>query len=266
MTNILDRIVETKKREIAEAKAQTPLESLRRQAASAPPVRDFIAALDRPGRLGIIAEVKKASPSAGVMRADFDPVAIARDYAAHGADCISVLTDETYFQGSLEHLTAIRREVNVPLLRKDFLIDPYQVVAARVAGADAVLLIAEILDDAAMKELLTCARELGMAALVELYDPANVARVTASGAKLIGVNNRDLRTFETRLCHTTDIAPSIPPDRILVSESGIRTSGDMRRLAEAGVRAVLIGESFMRSGDLAASFREIRAGGASVAS
>ncbi|MBX9681803.1 MAG: indole-3-glycerol phosphate synthase TrpC [Gemmataceae bacterium] len=258
MSDILQRIVETKHREIAEAKARLPLEALRTKLPSAPPVRDFFGALDRLGRLGIIAEIKKASPSAGVMRADFDPIAIAREYAQHGVDCISVLTDVEYFQGKLEYLTAIRHSVATPVLRKDFLIDPYQVVEARVAGADAVLLIAEILDDEQMRGLLSLTHELEMTALVELYEPANVSRVVASGAKLIGVNNRNLRTFETRLDHTIDLALSIPKDRLLVAESGIRTREDMERLAAAGVRAVLIGESFMRSGDLASKLREIR--------
>lgn len=258
MSDILQRIVETKHREIAEAKAKLPLEALRTKLPSAPPVRDFFAALDRPGRLGIIAEIKKASPSAGVMRADFDPIAIAKEYAQHGADCISVLTDVEYFQGKLEYLTAIRATVATPVLRKDFLIDPYQVIEARVAGADAVLLIAEILDDEQLRGLLSLTHELGMTALVELYEPTNVSRVVASGAKLIGVNNRNLRTFETRLDHTIDLAPSIPKDRLLVAESGIRTREDMERLGAAGVRAVLIGESFMRSGNLASKLREIR--------
>jgi indole-3-glycerol phosphate synthase len=200
----------------------------------------------------VLAEVKKASPSAGVLRADFDPVAIARIYEAHGAAAISVLTDEPFFQGKLAYLAAIREAVHLPLLRKDFIVDRYQLLEARVSGADAVLLIAEVLDAAALPRLLKEAGDLGLQALVELYDADNVSRVVDSGAGVIGINNRDLRTFVTRLEHTLDLARQIPPDRCLVSESGIRTQSDVRRLQEAGVRAVLVGESLIRSVDIGA--------------
>ena len=186
MPTILDEIVASKRREVAEAKKRMPLDELEAQAAEAPPVRDFRAALAGPGPIRLIAEVKKASPSAGVIRADFDPVAIARIYQAHGADCLSVLTDVPYFQGHLSYLARVRAAVAIPLLRKDFLIDEYQVVEARMAGADAILLIAEILDDEAIARLLARARSLGMAALVELHDEANLARVLAAGADLVG--------------------------------------------------------------------------------
>jgi len=255
---ILDQIVASKQREIAERRARVTVVELERRLSAAPPVRDFRAALLRGPGIGIIAEVKKASPSAGVLRADFDPVAIARSYAAAGADAISVLTDAPYFQGELAHLTAIRAAVTPPLLRKDFLLDPYQVLEARVAGADAVLLIAEILDDATLRLLLRETHALGMQALVELYDRVNVARVVASGATLIGINNRDLRTFNTRLEHTLELAPLVPADRVLVSESGIKTSSDIERLRSAGVKAVLIGETFMRSDNAEAKLRELR--------
>jgi indole-3-glycerol phosphate synthase len=258
MTAILDRIVVSKRHEIAERQARVPRQMLERQLATAPPVRDFRAALERGRGIGIIAEVKKASPSAGVLRADFDPVAIASSYAEHGSDALSVLTDGPFFQGDLAHLSAIRGAVAPPVLRKDFLLEPYQVVEARVAGADAVLLIAEILDDQALALLLREAHALGMQALVELHDAENVGRVVDSGAGLIGINNRDLRTFETRLEHTLELAPRIPSDRVLVSESGIKTRGDIERLVAAGVRAVLIGETFMRSGDAGAKLRELR--------
>jgi indole-3-glycerol phosphate synthase len=258
MTSILDQIVASKQREIAERRARVTVAELEKRLSAAPPVRDFRAALLRGRRIGIIAEVKKASPSAGVLRADFDPVAIARSYAAAGADAISVLTDAPYFQGELAHLTAIRAAVTPPVLRKDFLLDPYQVLEARVAGADAVLLIAEILDDATLRLLLRETHALGMQALVELYDRANVSCVVASGATLIGINNRDLRTFETRLEHTLELAALVPADRVLVSESGIKTSADIDRLRSAGVKAVLIGETFMRSDDGGAKLRELR--------
>lgn len=258
MSTILDRIVARKKQEIVARQAQCGLGELERRLPAAPPVRSFRAALEKGPGPGVIAEVKKASPSAGVLRADFDPVAIARIYADSGAAAISVLTDESFFQGQLAYLTSIRAAVAPPVLRKDFLLDPYQVVEARVAGADAVLLIAEILDDGQLRGLLHKTHELGMEALVELYERENLERVLASGARLIGVNNRDLRNFVTQLEHTLDIAPLLPADACLVSESGIRTRADMQRLESAGVKAVLIGETFMRAPDIGAKVRELR--------
>ncbi len=255
---ILDRIVASKRQEIAERRSRTSDRKLEALLDRAPPVRDFRDALVRGPGLGIIAEVKKASPSAGVLREEFEPVTIARTYTDAGADAISVLTDGPFFQGDLAHLSAIRAAVAPPVLRKDFLLDPYQLLEARVAGADAVLLIAEILDDAALRLLLRETHSLGMQALVELYDRANVARIVDSGATLIGINNRDLRSFETRLEHTLDLAPLFPRDRILVSESGIRSRADIERLRAAGVKAVLVGETLMRSGDAASKLRELR--------
>jgi indole-3-glycerol phosphate synthase len=258
MTTILDQIVADKRREVAERRARTPLPMLERILSAAPPVRDFRAALEhRPG-MGIIAEVKKASPSAGVLRADFDPVAIARAFESAGASAISVLTDEPRFQGRLEYLTAIRAAVRPPLLRKDFILDRYQVVEARVAGADAVLLIAEVLGEHELPALVAAVQALGMQPLVELYDRANLRRVIDSGAEMIGINNRDLRTFVTRLEHTLDLIGEIPPDHCLVSESGIRTPEDLRRLQAAGVKAVLVGETLMRSADPAAALAALR--------
>jgi indole-3-glycerol phosphate synthase len=258
MSSILERIVARKKEEIAERQQRVPLAQLEAQLEGVLPVRDFRAALERGPGLGMIAEVKKASPSAGVLRADFDPVAISQIYAANGASAISVLTDEPFFQGKLSYLGDIRRAVEPPVLRKDFMLDRYQLVEARLAGADAVLLIAEILPGEALPRLLRQTQELGMQALVELYDRENLPRVLDSGARLIGVNNRDLRNFVTRLEHTLDIAPLLPSDACLVSESGIRTRQDMERLQAAGVKAVLIGETFMRSPDIGAKLRELR--------
>jgi indole-3-glycerol phosphate synthase len=255
--DILERIVASKRREVAQRRASVPDSALQRLLATAPPVRDFRAALALGTGVRLIAEIKKASPSAGVLRADFDPVALARTYAASGAAALSVLTDEPFFQGNLDYLRAIRAAVDLPLLRKDFLLDRYQLLEARVAGADAVLLIAEILDDATLQHLLSEAQALGMHALVELYEPANLSRVLAAGAKLVGVNNRDLRTFVTRLEHTLELAPKVPADCLLVSESGIRTRADIARLAAAGVKAVLIGETFMRATDVGAKVREL---------
>jgi indole-3-glycerol phosphate synthase len=257
MTTILETIVVSKRREVAAARARTPEHELERRTADAPPARSFRSALERHGAVGVIAEVKKASPSAGVLRADFDPVAIARAYAANGAACLSVLTDGPFFQGHLDDLRAIRRAVTVPLLRKDFILDRYQLLEARAAGADAVLLIAEVLPDPDLSRLHTAARDLGMEALVELHGAAQLPRVLAIGAELIGVNNRDLRTFVTRLEHTLDLAPRIPADRCLVSESGIKSRADIERLRAAGVRAVLVGESLMRAPDIGAALASL---------
>ena len=258
MSTILERIVGYKRREIDAARLRMPDEQVERRIEASPPTRDFRAALERAPEAAIIAEVKKASPSAGLLRADFDPVAIARMYEANGAACISVLTDEPSFQGHLDYLSAIRSAVSLPLLRKDFILDRYQLLEARWAGADAVLLIAEILDEQALPRLLREASELGLQALVELYERDNLPRVLDSGARLIGVNNRDLRSFQTRLEHTLDLIEAMPPDVCLVSESGIRTRADIERLSKAGVRAMLIGETFARAPDIGAKLRELR--------
>ena len=205
----------------------------------------------------LIAEVKKASPSKGVIRDDFDPVAIARIYQQHGAACLSVLTDRPYFQGSLEYLRQVRAAVDLPVLRKDFIIDPYQVIEARAAGADAVLLIAECLDDDLLERLYNAILDLGMTPLVELYEPANLARVLRVGARLVGINNRDLRTFQTDLEHTLRLRRQIPPERIVVGESGIRSRQDVERLEAAGVQAMLVGETLMASPDIGAAVDEL---------
>jgi indole-3-glycerol phosphate synthase len=257
MTTILDKIVTRKWLEIEEARQARPARDLEARLPGAPAVRNFRAALEHPGEIQIIAEVKKASPSAGVLRADFDPVAIARIYEKHGAASISVLTDEPFFQGRLAHLSAIHSAVQIPLLRKDFIIDRYQLLEARLSGADAVLLIAEVLDNDQLKQLLKEAGELGLQALVELYEADNLPRVVDSGARLIGINNRNLHTFVTRLEHTLELAGGVPADCCLVSESGIRDRQDILRLAQAGVRAVLIGESLMRSSDIGAKLDEL---------
>jgi indole-3-glycerol phosphate synthase len=255
--SILDEIVATKAREVAAAQDRRSATHLERELADAPPIRDFRAALLRPGSVRVIAEVKKASPSAGVIRADFDPVAVASTYEAHGATCISVLTDADYFQGRLDDLTQIRLATSLPLLRKDFIIDRYQLLEARLAGADAVLLIAEILPGGELARLHGEATGLGLHALVELHDAEQLPRVLDCGAVLVGINNRDLRTFTTRLDHTLDLADGVPADRVLVSESGIRTRQDVERLQAAGVRAILVGESLMRSPDIGRALEEL---------
>jgi indole-3-glycerol phosphate synthase len=261
MSTILDKIVVAKREEIRQAKSRLPEELLRGQASAAPPVRDFFAAVARPGSIRLIAEVKKASPSKGVIRADFDPLRIARTYEEHGASAISVLTDAPYFQGSLDDLRRIRQAVDLPLLRKDFIVDPYQVLQARAAGADAVLLIAECLDDPMLRTLYDAVEAQGMTPLVELYEPENLPRVLALGARLIGINNRDLRTFEVDLEQTLRLARQIPEDRIVVGESGIRCRADAQRLQSAGVRAMLVGESLMARPDLGAAVDELLGNG-----
>lgn len=266
MSTILDKIVATKREEIARAKAAVPIEQLRDQLADAPPVRDFFAALVRPAgsartdaatSIRLIAEVKKASPSKGIIRADFDPVAIARTYEAAGASCLSVLTDEQYFQGSLNYLRQIRAAVGIPILRKDFILDTYQLVEARAAGADAVLLIAECLDDCNLRKLHNETIELGLTPLIEFYEPTNLPRVLEAGATLIGVNNRDLRTFAVDLDHTIRLRSQVPSDCLLVAESGIHTRGDVLRLQEAGIDAMLVGESLMRQPDIATAVHRL---------
>jgi indole-3-glycerol phosphate synthase len=258
MSTILDQIVASKRTEIAAARARVSEKELEQRLKDAPVVRDFRGALCSAPEVQVIAEVKKASPSVGVLRADFDPVAIAQIYQSHGAACLSVLTDAPFFQGRLEYLTAIREQVAIPLLRKDFVLERYQLLEARVAGADAVLLIAEILPDRKLAELLGQTRELGLQALVEFYDAENLARVVASGARLIGVNNRNLRDFVTRLEHTLDLAAQMPSGICLVSESGIRSRHDVLRLQAAGVRAVLVGETLMRAPDIGAELDKLR--------
>jgi indole-3-glycerol phosphate synthase len=254
---ILDQIIVTKRAEIERAKAARPETELRARLADAPPVRDFFAALAVGGPIKLIAEVKKASPSVGLIRADFDPVAIAKIYEAHGATCISVLTDEPHFQGRLEYLTAIRAAVRAPVLRKDFILDSYQLVEARAAGADAVLLIAECLDDCNLRKLFNETCELGMTPLVELYEPANLSRVLDAGATLVGVNNRDLHTFEVDLEHTIRLRQQIPNDCVLVGESGIKSHADVQQLEAAGVDAILVGESLMRQPDVGAAVDQL---------
>ena len=254
---ILDTIVARKWVEIAEARARVPEADLEAQIGSTPPARDFTSAFFKPG-MRIIAEVKKASPSAGVIRADFNHVAIARTYEQHGADCISVLTDEHFFQGRLSHLTEIHQAVSLPVLRKDFVLDRYQMLEARVAGADAVLLIAEILPDDQLRIMHAHAISLGLQVLVEFHDAWQLPRVIDSGAVLIGINNRDLRTFQTSLEHTIKLLPKVPTGRTVVSESGIRTHEDVRRLEATGVKGVLVGESLMRAQNIGAALDELR--------
>jgi indole-3-glycerol phosphate synthase len=256
MTILDDILVQTRKT-IAADQSIMPAVELEARVADAPPTRDFVAALASGKNVRLIAEVKKASPSAGLIRKDFDPVNLARAYQDGGAACISVLTDQPFFQGQLEYLRAIRDAVDLPLLRKDFIVDRYQILQARDAGADCVLLIAECLSANEMKELHDQAVELGMATLIELFDPENLDAVLATQTRLVGINNRDLRTFETTLQHTLDLCPRIPADRLVVGESGIRTHQDVLRLGTGGVKAILVGESLMRQSDVTAATRQL---------
>ena len=248
--SILDKIVATKHDEIVRAKAILPAKQLLARVVDAPPVRDFFAALAAPGVIKLIAEVKKASPSAGVIRNNFDPVEIALAYENHGATCLSCLTDEGYFQGKLDYLSQIREAVSLPVLRKDFIVDTYQVLQSRVAGADAVLLIAECLTDAELKQLYDYIIELKMTPLVEFYAAENCQRVLDVGATLVGVNNRNLHTFETDLQHTMAMQSELPTECLLVAESGIGTPEDVAMLSEQGVDAMLVGESLIRQANI----------------
>ncbi|MDU2239595.1 MAG: indole-3-glycerol phosphate synthase TrpC [Paenibacillus sp.] len=245
----LDRIVETKKAEVARLAESFSITEAERRIAAMEPTRGFHSALTagRKRDMGLIAEVKKASPSKGLIRPDFHPVQLAAAYEAAGTDCISVLTDETYFQGSGAYLSAIREAVGVPLLRKDFVIDERQIYEARLLGADAVLLIAAILSDAQLRDYLALATALGLDALIEVHDRAELERVLAlPAAKLIGINNRNLRTFEVSLETTAALAELVPSNATLISESGIQTREDIERLQRTGAQGVLIGETFMR--------------------
>jgi indole-3-glycerol phosphate synthase len=258
--NVLDRIVATKRAEIAAARAAATDAQMRALAAAAPPVRDFGASMRAAiaaGRAAVIAEIKKASPSRGVIRADFDPPAIAASYAGAGAACLSVLTDAPYFQGSPEYLRAARAACPLPVLRKDFMVDPWQVTEARAMGADCILLIVAALDQALMLDLEAQALALGMAVLVEVHDEAELDRALALRTPLLGVNNRDLRTFETRLDTTLRLAPRVPADRLLITESGILQRADVQRMRAAGIHAFLVGEAMMRAPDPGAALQEL---------
>ena len=263
--NILDRIVQTKQKEVALAKRARPLDQLEAALSDAPRVRNFFSACTRrPRRLvNIIAEIKRASPSAGVIREDFDPPAIARQYARAGASAISVLTDREYFQGCLDDLRTAREAVELPVLRKDFIIDPYQVYESRAAGADAVLLIADCLKPADLLDLMILAASLKLTCLVEVHDTEAFMRVRSvigfphAAYSLLGINNRDLKSLRVDLSTTVRLAELVADPRTLVSESGIRTRSDVERLRAAGVNTVLIGETLMRADDVAAKIDEL---------
>jgi indole-3-glycerol phosphate synthase len=260
MRDVLAEICAEKRAYVARSKAELSEAALLARLAGAPPTRPFAAALERhlaEGRYGLIAEIKKASPSAGLIRDDFDPPRLASAYEAGGASCLSVLTDTAYFQGSDDDLGAARRAVRLPALRKDFILDPYQVLESRHIGADCVLLIIAALTDAAASELAAAAADLGLEVLVEVHDRAEMDRALRLGAHMIGINNRNLKTLRTDLRTTESLAPEVPPDRLVIAESGIRTSADLDRLAAAGARAFLVGETLMRHADVTEATRAL---------
>lgn len=258
---ILDRILAAKREAVAASRAARPLATLRADAAAAPPVRDFAGAIRRgrgaSGPVRVIAEVKRASPSAGILREPFDPAGLAAAYAAAGAAALSVLTDGPFFQGAPEHLVAARRAAGLPTLRKDFVLDPYQVYETRALGADALLLIVAALEAPALRDLLAVTREAGLAALTEVHTAGELETALAAGATLLGINNRDLRTFRVDLGVTFDLLPKVPQEIPVVSESGIASRADVARLEAAGVDAVLVGEVFLRAADPGAALRAL---------
>jgi indole-3-glycerol phosphate synthase len=260
VTDALVEICARKREHVAALKARRPLAAVLEDARAAPPPRGFAAHLDRAraaGRHGLIAEIKKASPSAGLIRPDFDPAELARAYERAGASCLSVLTDAPYFHGSNEDLAAARGAVELPVLRKDFMVDPYQIAESRAIGADCILLILAVLDDAQARELEGLAMSHGMDVLIEVHDAVELDRALALRSRLIGINNRNLRTLKTDIATSRELAPRVPADRIVISESGLKTGDDLADMRRCGVGCFLIGESLMRQADVEAATRAL---------
>jgi indole-3-glycerol phosphate synthase len=253
MSDILAEIVARKRADLRAVIARQSFAEIDRAARAAPPARGFAAAIDTKlaaGRYALITEIKRASPSGGLIRPDFDPAALARAYQDAGAACLSVLTDEPYFQGTVAHLQAARAAVGLPVLRKDFMVDPYQIAEARAIGADCILIIMAALDDGLAAELAAAARDYGLDALVEVHDRAELDRALRLDVRLFGINNRNLKTLKTDLATTEALAAAVPADRVLVSESGLKTAADLERMAKAGARTFLVGESLLRQADV----------------
>ena len=256
MVGELESIISYKRKEIERDKTAMPLETLKSRITDLPPTRDFKEAISQEG-LNLIAEIKRASPSKGVIRKKFNPVEIAKTYQESGANAISVLTTEKFFYGSLDFLSQVKEVTTIPILQKDFIVDEYQIYQARVNKADAILLIASILVEAQINSFLECAHNLGLDCLVEVHSKEELSKVLASKAQIIGINNRDLTTLTTDLSTTLTLSKLVPKDRILVSESGIETQEDVKRVQECGVRAILVGESLMRAPDISAKMKEL---------
>ncbi|WP_020560036.1 indole-3-glycerol phosphate synthase TrpC [Thiofilum flexile] len=260
MSTILDKILATKVQEIAERSQLIPLDTMVVRASQASPVRGFLKHMQaklNQRQAAVIAEIKKASPSRGVIRSDFNPAEIARQYASAGAACLSVLTDEQYFQGHAEYLKAARKACTLPVIRKDFMIDPYQIYEARAMGADCVLLIVSALNDEQLKSLYELSTQLGMDVLIEVHDAAELQRTLPLNAPLIGINNRNLKTFETRLETTLELLPLVPDNVVLVTESGIHTTADVKRMRDHGVDSFLVGEAFMKQPDAGVALQQL---------
>lgn len=260
MSNALEKICADKRDHVATRKSRRPLSAVRKDAETAPAPRGFAAALKRAvsgNRFGLISEIKKASPSKGLIRKDFEPAMLARAYERGGASCLSVLTDAPYFMGSDDHLIAARAAVALPVLRKDFMIDPYQIIEARALGADCILIILAAVDDALAADLESLASSLGMDVLVEVHNEAELDRALTLRSELVGINNRDLTTLKTDTATTGRLAAKVPAERLLVSESGLYSRADLERMAEAGARCFLIGESLMRQDDVEAAVRAL---------
>ncbi len=254
---ILDEILTRKKKEIEQAKAELSKEDIIARIADLPPPRDFKSAIAKPGQINLIAEIKKASPSRGIIREDFDPAGIARIYQGSGAQALSVLTDEQFFKGSLGHLGQVRTVTAIPILRKDFIVDQYQIYQSFLAGADAVLLIAGLLSKNELVDFLSIAAGLGMSSVVEVHSAEDVGKIQGMDIQIVGINNRDLTSFKIDLGTTERLIGALPKNTIIISESGIKTSRDVKRLKDLGVKAVLIGETFMASADIAEEVRQV---------